>query len=130
MDAAYLSRENRRYFRERGIRYAAKPMGRPPKDADKLAAYRAACAEADTPGERNPIEGWFGLAKRRYRLGRLRTRRAAVTLGEVYLIAMAVNLAGELARLTAALRCLVLAGTRWISAVFLPDEPRQQYFRA
>ena len=102
VDRAYLSRANRRYFRARGIRYVAKPLGRPPTDPVKLAAYTAAVAEADAPGERNRIEGWFGLAKRRYRLGRLRTRRAAVTVGEVFLIAMAVNLVGELTRVSAA----------------------------
>ena len=131
VDAAYLSRENRRYFKARGIRYAAKPQGRPPKDADKLAAYRAACAEADTPGERNPIEGWFGVAKRRYRLGRLRTRRAAVTLGEVYLIAMAVNLASELTRLAVALRCLIGTVRKWLGTeeAVLDVPPSRTYTR-
>lgn len=69
----------------------------------KLAAYDAALAEAERPGERNPIEGFFGLAKRRYRLGRLQCRRAATTIGEVFLVTMAVNLAGEFARVSAAL---------------------------
>ena len=103
VDRAYLSRANRRYFRACGIRYVAKPQGRPPKDAVKLAAYEEAMAQAECPGERNPIEGWFGLAKRRYRLGRLRCRRAETTIGEVFLIAMAVNLASELARVSTAL---------------------------
>lgn len=108
VDRAYLSRANRRYFKERGIRYVAKPQGRPPKDPVKLAAYEAAVAEAQTPGERNPIEGWFGLAKRRYRLGRLRCQKAATTIGEVFLVTMAVNLASELARVSAALIASIL----------------------
>lgn len=98
VDKAYLSNTNRAYFKLCGIIYVAKPQGRPPKDPAKRAIYDAAMRESQTPGERNPIEGWFGLAKRRYRLGNLMSRKAKHAIGELFLVTMAVNIMGELAR--------------------------------
>lgn len=98
VDTAYLSKDNRKYFKFLGIKYVAKPQGRPPKDEIKKAAYDAKLRESQTPGERNPIEGFFGLAKRRYRLGNLMCRKAKHAVGEVFLITMAVNITSELRR--------------------------------
>ncbi len=84
VDQAYLSRDNRRYFKLRHIACVAKPLGRPPVDPAKRAAYDAALDKWQTPGERNPIEGWFGLGKRRYGLGRLRCRKAAPPLANCF----------------------------------------------
>lgn len=98
VDTAYLSNDNRKYFKAQGINYVAKPQGRPPKDPIKKAAYDAKLRESQTPGERNPIEGFFGLAKQRYRLGKLMSRKAKHAIGEVFLITMAVNIMSELAR--------------------------------
>ena len=98
VDSAYLSNDNRKYFKSKGINYVAKPQGRPPKDPTKRAVYDAAMQESQTPGERNTIEGLFGLAKRRYRMGNLMCRKAKHTVGEVFLIMMAVNIVSELSR--------------------------------
>jgi len=98
VDSAYLSNDNRKYFNSLGINYVAKPQGRPPKDEIKRAAYDAKLKESQTPGERNPIEGFFGLSKRRYRMGNLMCRKAKHAVGEVFLITMAVNIMSELAR--------------------------------
>ena len=95
-DSAYTrDRKLRAYFRARGIVASATPLGRPPADLDARAAYEGAKGR---PGERNRIQGWFGVAKRRYGLARLMCRTAATTAAEVYLKVMAVNLAGALAR--------------------------------
>lgn len=112
VDTAYLSKDNRKYFKFREINYVAKPQGRPPKDPVKKAAYDAKLRESQTPGERNPIEGFFGLAKQGYRLGNLMCRKAKHAVGEVFLIAMAVNIMSELARV---LLCL-FGRCKWLTA--------------
>lgn len=62
-DRLYCSRENRKWLKERNIRLAAKPLGRPPAKA---------VADHVRPGERNPIEGKFGQAKNGYGMNRIR----------------------------------------------------------
>jgi len=52
-DKIYCTRENRNYLKEKGIELRAKPLGR-----------SKALSNQVRPGERNPIEGKFGQAKR------------------------------------------------------------------
>ena len=52
-DKIYCTRENRSYLKEKGIELRAKPLGR-----------SKALSNQVRPGERNPIEGKFGQAKR------------------------------------------------------------------
>jgi len=69
-DQIYLTRENRRYCMEHGIRLSGPKLGRPPKKEDKeqkQIAYQDA-------SERNAIEGKFGEGKRTYRLGLIQAR--------------------------------------------------------
>jgi hypothetical protein len=61
-DKAYCTRENRKWLKEKGIKLAAKPLGRPSAKAVENHVR---------PGERNPIEGnradsRFGQAKNAY----------------------------------------------------------------
>ncbi len=50
----YCSRENRKWLKEKNIKMAARPLGRPSAKAVENHVK---------PGERNPIEGKFGQAK-------------------------------------------------------------------
>lgn len=50
-DKLYCTRENRRWLKEKNIKLAAKPLGRPSAKAVENHV---------SPGERNPIEGKFG----------------------------------------------------------------------
>ena len=94
-DRAYTrDRVLRAYFKARGIKVSAAALGRPPKDAAALAAYEAALG---LPGERNRMEGWFGVCKRRFGMDRLSCRKPSTTAGEVYLQSMAMNLMTALA---------------------------------
>lgn len=65
MDQIYATRENREYLKERGIRVAAKPLGRPRKDKsnDNERRWRRSKQK-----ERNRIEGGFGHTKTKYLL--------------------------------------------------------------
>ena len=64
-DKAYASRENRKKLKEKGIKLAAKPLGRPSGKAVEKHVR---------PGERNPIEGKFGQAKNGYGMNRIKAR--------------------------------------------------------
>ena len=66
VDKIYCTRENRKWLKERNIKLAAKPLGRP--------ASVQAMANHVSPGERNPIEGKFGQAKTAYGLHRVRAK--------------------------------------------------------
>ncbi len=56
-DMIYCTRANRRWLKDRQIKLAAKPLGRPSAKAVE---------DHVRPGERNPIEGKFGQAKNGY----------------------------------------------------------------
>lgn len=90
-DGAYGTRENRRWLTAHGIRFAGKPLGRPPKlspteqrAVDKQ-RYRDAC-------ERILIEGKFGQGKAGYGLAKIAARRADTSEAWVRAIFLVMNL--------------------------------------
>lgn len=93
-DKLYCSRENRKWLKDRNIKLAAKPLGRPSAKA---------VADHVRPGERNPIEGKFGQAKNGYGMDRIRARLKTTSqswIASIILVLNLVKLAG------AALLCL------------------------
>jgi transposase, IS5 family len=80
-DKIYCTRANRAYLKERGIRLAAKPLGRP-----------SAVQEHVRPGERNPIEGKFGQAKRAYGMDRIKARLKETSQSWIATIILVLNL--------------------------------------
>ena len=80
-DQIYCTRENRRLLKEIGVRLMGKKLGRP-----------SAVKEHLSPGERNPIEGFFGLGKRAYGLDRIKARLASTSSSWIALILMGINL--------------------------------------
>ena len=93
-DKIYCTRENRKWLKERAIKLAAKPLGRPSAKA---------VADHVSPGERNPIEGKFGQAKNGYGMNRIRARLKNTSqswISSIILVLNLVKLAGE------ALHCL------------------------
>lgn len=93
-DKIYCTRENRKYLKEMGIELRAKPLGRP-----------KALSNHVSPGERNPIEGKFGQAKRGYGLNKIRAKLASTSESWISTIIMVLNLV----KLTGvALYCLIL----------------------
>lgn len=83
VDRLYCTRENRHWLKERGIKLAAKPLGRPPKKA---------VVNHVSPGERNPIEGKFGQAKTRYGMGRIKARLKQTSQSWIASIVLVLNL--------------------------------------
>src|SRR5690606_18424079 len=82
-DKLYCSRENRKWLKDRNIKLAAKPLGRPSKKA---------VADHVRPGERNPIEGKFGQAKNGYGMNRIRARLKTTSQSWIASIILVLNL--------------------------------------
>ncbi|MCP4442353.1 MAG: IS5 family transposase [Aureispira sp.] len=68
-DGIYLSRENRKWLKEKGIRHVGKPLGRPKLQT----AYEKRKLKKER-GMRNHIEGKFGQAKNAYGMTQIRAR--------------------------------------------------------
>lgn len=95
-DQIYLTRENRRYCKERGIRLSGPKLGRPPKKEDKKQkqiAYQDA-------SERNAIEGKFGEGKRTYGLGLIQARLQETSESVISLQVLNLNLSKALRELS------------------------------
>ena len=87
-DKIYCNRQNRMNLKKMGIKLKAKPLGRP----------KAVDVEHVRPGERNPIEGKFGQAKRAYGLNRIKARLQQTSeswIATIILVLNLVKLAGE-----------------------------------
>lgn len=80
-DKIYCTRENRNYLKEKNIELRAKPLGRP-----------RALSNHVRPGERNPIEGKFGQAKRGYGLDKIEARLAVTSESWISTIILVLNL--------------------------------------
>jgi hypothetical protein len=80
-DKIYCTRENRNYLKEKGIELMAKPLGRPKALSNQV-----------SPGERNPIEGKFGQAKRGYGLDKIRAKLASTSESWISTIILVLNL--------------------------------------
>ena len=93
-DPAYGSRENRKYLKERGIHFAGKPLGRPPKvTPDNAEALKQAKAQRrEDYRQRIPIEGKFGQGKHGYGLGYIRAKRADTSVAWINSIFLVMNL--------------------------------------
>ncbi len=72
VDQIYLTRENRKYLKEKGIRTYGKPLGRPVKQTKETAQQRY--KKRKKAAERNHIEAKFGQGKRGYGLNNIKAR--------------------------------------------------------
>jgi hypothetical protein len=85
-DPIYGTRENRKWLKENGIRFAGKPLGRPPKEATQKKQR-----EADYRG-RIPIEGKFGQGKSAYGLDKIKAKTAKTSETWIRSIFLVMNL--------------------------------------
>jgi IS5 family transposase len=108
-DQIYLTRENRRCCKERGIRLSGPKLGRPPKEEDKE-QKRIAYQDAS---ERNAIEGKFGEAKRIYGLGLIQACLPETSESVISLQVLNLNI-------SKALRDLFLSYFHSFGTLFLP----------
>ena len=88
-DRKYLTRENRRYLKEHGIRIVGKPLGRLPKE--KLSGYRKYKTRKEQ-NMRNHVEGKFGQGKNGYGLNMIPARRQDTSESWISAILFVMNL--------------------------------------
>jgi len=89
-DKVFRTRDNLAYCKENGIRMNGPALGRPPQDKR---LYREQCLlERSEAGERNAIEGEFGVAKRAYSLDRIMMRLQETSELQVYLTFLSMNI--------------------------------------
>lgn len=93
-DTAYGSRDNRSFLKQRNIRFAGKPLGRPPKvtpeNEDEVKRLKA--QRRQEYRQRIPIEGKFGQGKYGYRLNNIRARRDDTSTAWINSIFLVMNL--------------------------------------
>lgn len=89
-DKIYRTRDNIKYCKGLGIRLAGPPLGRPPKDKE---VYKKMLRESRQDEiDRIPIEGVFGVAKRKYTLDRIRTKLDGTSETTIALVILGMNL--------------------------------------
>ena len=93
-DKIYRTRQNIGYCKKHGIRLSGPPLGRPPKQMENNKAEILASKQLARQDEldRIPIEGKFGLSKRRYSLSRVMTKLSATSLTSIVLTFLVMNL--------------------------------------
>ena len=89
VDQIYRNRENISYCSNLGIRLSGKKLGRPKKDADSKAEKKIAYQDNT---DRIEVERMFSLAKRKFGLGLLLTKREDTTRASIVLSIIAMNI--------------------------------------
>ena len=93
-DPLYGTHDNRRYLKAKRIRFAGKPLGRPPKltpeNREQLKQLKKQRREEYR--QRIPIEGKFGQGKNGYDLGYIRAKTAPTSEAWINSIFLVMNL--------------------------------------
>ncbi len=89
-DKLYMSRENRKYLKEKGIQVFGKPLGRPPKHHPETPAQRHYKKKQEA--KRNHVEGKFGQGKRAYGLNNIKARLSETSESWIHAIFFVMNL--------------------------------------
>ncbi len=93
-DPIYGTRDNRRYLKSLGIRFAGKPLGRPQKmtESNREELERLKEKRCEEYLQRIPIEGKFGQGKNGYRLNYIRAKRSDTSVAWINSIFLVMNL--------------------------------------
>lgn len=89
-DRIYLTRENRKYLKGKGIIIYGKPLGRPPKQSNETASQKY--RNKKKAAQRNHVEGKFGQGKRGYGLNNIKARLPETSESWVNAIIFVMNL--------------------------------------
>lgn len=90
IDKIYLTRENRKYLKEKNIETFGKPLGRPPKQAKQSPSQKY--RKKKKAAERNHVEAKFGQGKRGYGMNNLKARLPETSESMVNSIVFVMNL--------------------------------------
>jgi IS5 family transposase len=93
-DKIYITRDNRAYCKERGIRISGVPLGRPkkvtPQNEEEVRQQKKQLRRDEI--SRIPIEGKFGQGKRRFGLGLIMTKLAQTSEVSIMMSFLIMNL--------------------------------------
>ena len=93
-DKIYQNRENRKFCKENNIRMSGKPLGRPRKETEKnkgeLEKEKKQRYQDDI--DRIAIEGRFGVGKRRYGLGLIKSKLKETSETDIHVSILVLNL--------------------------------------
>jgi len=93
-DKIYQNRENRKFCKDNNIRITGKPLGRPRKETKKnkeeLIAEKRQRYQDDI--DRIAVEGRFGVGKRRYGLGLIKSKLKETSETDIYVSILVLNL--------------------------------------
>ena len=109
-DGIYKTRANRKYLKNRGIRFSGKPLGRPPKETEEnkeTLKERRVQARRDEV-DRIPVEGKFGQGKRKYGLDLIMAKLQDTSETWIGMIILVMNLEKWMVELGDTLRRLFL----------------------
>jgi len=87
VDKIYLTRGNREYLGDKGIKHTGAPLGRPPNNKKKKNPKTR-----KKNNERNHVVGKIGQGKVKYGLDNLRTKTMGTSYAAINLIALAMNM--------------------------------------
>lgn len=93
-DQLYGSRTNRKFLKEKGIRFGGKALGRPPKESAENAEMIVKMKKQRIQDSRDriPIEGKFGQGKNGYRLNYIRAKLQKTSESWINCIFLVMNL--------------------------------------
>jgi IS5 family transposase len=93
-DKIYQTRENRKFCKDNDIRITGKPLGRPAKETEgnkeKLKEEKRQRYQDDV--DRIAVEGCFGVAKRKYGLGLIKSKLRETSETDINLSVLVLNL--------------------------------------
>jgi hypothetical protein len=89
-DRIYLTRENRKYLKDKGIEIYGKPLGRPPKNPTETPAQKY--RKKKKAAQRNHVEAKFGQGKRGYGLNNIKARLSETSESWINAIFFVMNL--------------------------------------
>jgi uncharacterized protein YukE len=89
-DKIFVTKENRKYCKENGIRISGPPLGRPVKDAEKSRDVKK--QEAQDAKDRIPVEGKIGNCKRKYGLDKIYAKKIETSECEIAIGILILNL--------------------------------------
>ena len=89
-DRIYLTRENRKYLKDKGIEIYGKPLGRPPKNPTETPAQKY--RKKKKAAQRNHVEAKFGQGKRGYGLNNIKARLPETSESWINAIFFVMNL--------------------------------------
>lgn len=87
VDRIYLTRKNRAWLKEKGIAHYGPALGRPSGMSAAKKSFRKKVQD-----KRSEIEGKFGVAKLKYGLDNIKTKRKDTSFSEISLLLLALNI--------------------------------------